>query len=125
ATEVLVRHQLAFATNNSSLPIGGIYQWKRKGEKHLFSPEVIHWLQHSAKTDDYGLYRKYAQKINDQTKDQLTLRGLLEFKKRNPIPIEEVEPVDEIFKRFATGAMSFGSISFEAHTTLAIAMNRI
>src|SRR5690606_6822373 len=64
ATEVLVRHQLAFATNNSSLPVGGIYQWKRKGEKHLFSPEVIHWLQHSTKTDDYTLYRKYAQKIN-------------------------------------------------------------
>jgi glutamate synthase (NADPH/NADH) large chain len=125
ATEVLVRHQLAFATNNSSLPVGGIYQWKRKGEKHLFSPEVIHWLQHSTKTDNYALYRKYADKINDQTKDQLTLRGLLEFKKRNPIPIEEVEPVEEIFKRFATGAMSFGSISFEAHTTLAIAMNRI
>jgi glutamate synthase (NADPH/NADH) large chain len=125
ATEVLVRHQLAFATNNSSLPVGGIYQWKRKGEKHLFSPEVIHWLQHSTKTDDYALYRKYAQKINDQTKDQLTLRGLLEFKKRNSIPVEEVEPVEEIFKRFATGAMSFGSISFEAHTTLAIAMNRI
>src|SRR5690606_26846557 len=125
AAEVLVRHQQAFATDNTSLPVGGIYQWKRKGEKHLFSPEVIHWLQHSTKTNNYELYKKYAQKINDQTKDQLTLRGLLEFKERNPISIDEVEPVEEIFRRFATGAMSFGSISFEAHTTLAIAMNRI
>jgi glutamate synthase (NADPH) large chain len=125
AAEVLVRHHHAFRINDDTLPVGGIYQWKRKGEKHLFSPEVIHLLQHSTKTDNYELYKTYAQKINDQTKDQLTLRGLLEFKKRNPVPIDEVEPAEEIFKRFATGAMSFGSISFEAHTTLAVAMNRI
>jgi glutamate synthase (NADPH) large chain len=125
AAEVLVRHRHAFALNNTELPVGGIYQWKRKGEKHLFSPEVIHLLQHSTKTNNYTLYKKYADKINDQTREQLTLRGLLEFKKRTPVPVEEVEPAEEIFRRFATGAMSFGSISFEAHTTLAIAMNRI
>jgi glutamate synthase (NADPH) large chain len=125
AAEVLVRHHHSFRMGDEALPVGGIYQWKRRGEKHLFSPEVIHLLQHSTKTGNYELYKKYAQKIDDQTRDQLTLRGLLEFKKRNPVPIEEVEPAEEIFKRFATGAMSFGSISFEAHTTLAIAMNRI
>jgi glutamate synthase (NADPH/NADH) large chain len=125
AAEVLVRHRYAFDMSSTELPVGGIYQWKRKGEKHLFSPEVIHLLQHSTKTGNYSLYRKYAQVINDQTREQLTLRGLLEFKSRNPVPVEEVEPAEEIFKRFATGAMSFGSISFEAHTTLAIAMNRI
>ena len=125
AQEVLVRHELAFEMESKELPVGGVYQWKRRGEKHVFSPEVIHWLQHSTKTDNYEIYKKYAQKINDQTRDTLTFRGLFEFKKRNPIPISEVEPVEEIFKRFATGAMSFGSISHEAHSTLAIAMNRI
>jgi glutamate synthase (NADPH/NADH) large chain len=102
-----------------------VYQWKRRGEKHVFSPEVIHLLQYSTKTKKYDLFKKYAQKINDQADDVLTFRGLFEFKKRNPISIDEVEPVTEIFKRFATGAMSFGSISHEAHSTLAIAMNRI
>ncbi|HEY5748279.1 MAG TPA: glutamate synthase large subunit [Chryseolinea sp.] len=125
AKEVLVRHELAFENENKELPVGGVYQWKRRGEKHLFSPEVIHWLQHSTKSNNYELFKKYAQKINDQTRDTLTFRGLFEFKKRNPIPVDEVEPVEEIFKRFATGAMSFGSISHEAHSTLAIAMNRI
>jgi len=125
AEEVLVRHRFAFKTHHADLPVGGIYQWKRKGEKHLFSPEVIHWLQHATRTNNSEVYRKYTQTINDQSKNQLTLRGLLEFKKRNPVSLSEVEPVEEIFKRFATGAMSFGSISHEAHTTLAIAMNRI
>jgi glutamate synthase (NADPH/NADH) large chain len=125
AQEVIVRHQLAFEIESKELQVGGIYQWKRRGEKHLFSPEVIHWLQHSTKTKNYEIYKKYAQTINEQTRDTITFRGLFEFKKRNPIPISEVEPVEEIFKRFATGAMSFGSISHEAHSTLAIAMNRI
>jgi glutamate synthase (NADPH/NADH) large chain len=125
AREVLVRHQLAFEIESKELQVGGIYQWKRRGEKHLFSPEVIHWLQHSTKTNNYEIYKKYAQKINDQTRDTLTFRGLFEFKKRNPIPLSDVEPIEEIVKRFATGAMSFGSISHEAHSTLAIAMNRI
>jgi len=125
AQEVLVRHRLAFEFESKELQVGGIYQWKRRGEKHVFSPDVIHLLQHSTKTGNFEVYKKYAQKINDQTLDHLTIRGLLEFKKRNPIPLSEVEPVEEIFKRFATGAMSFGSISHEAHSTLAIAMNRI
>ena len=85
AREVLVRHELAFELESKELPVGGVYQWKRRGEKHLFSPEVIHWLQHSTKTDNYEIYKKYAQKINDQTRDTLTFRGLFEFKKRNPI----------------------------------------
>lgn len=125
AKEVLIRHQLAFENESKDLQVGGVYQWKRRGEKHLFSPEVIHLLQYSTKTNNFDLYKKYAQRINEQTRDQITIRGLFEFKKRNPIPISEVEPVEEIFKRFATGAMSFGSISHEAHSTLAIAMNRI
>lgn len=125
AREVLVRHELGYKKSIRSLQTGGIYQWKRRGEKHLFSPDVIHVLQHSTRTNNYELYRKYAHRINDQTRDAFTLRGLFEFKKRNPVPIEEVEPVEEIMKRFATGAMSFGSISHEAHTTMAIAMNRI
>jgi glutamate synthase (NADPH) large chain len=125
AEEVLVRHRLAFQKEGTPLQVGGIYQWKRRGEKHLFSPEVIHLLQHSTKSNNYSLFKKYTAKINDQTKDTLTLRGLFEFKKRNAIPVDEVEPVEDILKRFATGAMSFGSISHEAHSTLAIAMNRI
>ncbi len=125
AREVLTRHDLAFKHESKELQVGGIYQWKRRGEKHMFSPEVIHLLQHASKTNNYEQYKKYTQKINDQTKDQLTIRGLFEFKKRKPVPLSEVEAVEEIFKRFATGAMSFGSISHEAHSTLAIAMNRI
>ncbi|UII21933.1 glutamate synthase large subunit [Fulvivirga ligni] len=125
AVEVLARHRSAYHTNTKTLETGGVYQWKRRGERHTFNPETIHLLQHSTRTNNYELYQKYAHKINDQTRDALTLRGLLDFKSRNSIPIEEVEPKEEIFKRFATGAMSFGSISHEAHTTLAIAMNRI
>lgn len=125
AQEVLVRHKLAFQKEGTALQVGGIYQWKRRGEKHMFSPEVIHLLQHSTKSNNYALFKKYTAKINDQADDTLTLRGLFEFKKRNAIPLDEVEPVEEIMKRFATGAMSFGSISHEAHSTLAIAMNRI
>jgi glutamate synthase (NADPH/NADH) large chain len=125
AQEVLVRHDLAFEKQSNVLQVGGVYQWKRRGEKHMFSPEVIHYLQHSTKTNNFQLYKKYALAINDQTRTSLTLRGLMEFKKRNAVPISEVEPAEEIFKRFATGAMSFGSISHEAHSTLAIAMNRI
>ncbi|MBT1707074.1 glutamate synthase large subunit [Fulvivirgaceae bacterium PWU5] len=125
AQEVLVRHKLAYEAESKELQVGGIYQWKRRGEKHMFSPEVIHLLQHSTKTNNFEQYKKYAHRINEQTKEQITIRGLFEFKKRNPVPLEEVEPVEEIFKRFATGAMSFGSISHEAHSTLAIAMNRI
>jgi glutamate synthase (NADPH/NADH) large chain len=128
AKETLIRHKLAFPDKpqvKQSLEVGGVYQWKRRGEYHLFNPETIQLLQQSTKNGDYKLYKQYAEKINNQTRKAATLRGLLEFKKRNSISIEEVEPKEKIFKRFATGAMSFGSISHEAHTTLAIAMNRI
>jgi glutamate synthase (NADPH/NADH) large chain len=128
AKEVLVRHKHAFPVHeqtNHKLDVGGLYQWKRNGEKHLFNPETIHLLQQSTKTDNFSMYKKFAHKVNDQLRDSLTLRGLFEFKKRTPIPIAQVEPAENIMKRFATGAMSFGSISHEAHSTLAIAMNRI
>lgn len=129
AKEALTKHRVAYPVSEEkagkSLEVGGVYQWKRRGEYHLFNPESIHFLQHSTKTNNYQLYKKYADIINDQTKKAATLRGLLDFDNKEPIPINEVEPVEKIFKRFATGAMSFGSISWEAHTTLAIAMNRI
>jgi len=128
AKETLIRHKLAFPDKphvKQRLEVGGVYQWKRRGEYHLFNPETIQLLQESTRTGDYQQYKLYAEKINNQTRKAATLRGLLEFKKRNSIAIEEVEPKEKIFKRFATGAMSFGSISHEAHTTLAIAMNRI
>lgn len=128
ASEILVRHKVAFSeksTAKQALEVGGQYQWKRRGEYHMFNPQTIHLLQKSTRLNDYQLYKKYANLINDQTRKAATLRGLMEFSKRKPIPIEEVESKENIFKRFATGAMSFGSISFEAHTTLAIAMNRI
>ena len=125
AEEVLIRHRAAYLSQAGVLETGGVYQWKRRGEKHLFNPETIHLLQKSTRLGDYALYQKFAQKINEQRQDAMTLRGLFEFKKQISVPLEEVEPVEKIMKRFATGAMSFGSISHEAHTTLAIAMNRI
>ncbi|GAA5040961.1 glutamate synthase [Marivirga lumbricoides] len=128
AKEVLVRHVQAYPVNGKvkkGLEVGGIYQWKQRGEKHLFNPETIHLLQQSTRTNNFSLYKKYASKINEQLKDTITLRGMFEFKKRIPISLSEVEPAEKILKRFATGAMSFGSISHEAHSTLAIAMNRI
>ncbi|SFU08666.1 glutamate synthase (NADH) large subunit [Algoriphagus locisalis] len=125
AEEVLIRHRAAYETESPILEQGGVYQWKRRGEKHLFNPETIHLLQKSTRLNDYSLYKKFAAKINEQSKDALTLRGLFEFKKRITVPIDEVEPASSIMRRFATGAMSFGSISHEAHSTLAIAMNRM
>ena len=128
AKETLIRHQLAFPQKsiaNQSLEVGGVFQWKRRGEYHLFNPQSIHYLQVASRKKDYTAYKKYASLINDQNEKACTLRGLLTFRKGEKIPIEEVEPVESIYKRFATGAMSFGSISHEAHTTLAIAMNRI
>ncbi|RME96285.1 MAG: glutamate synthase subunit alpha, partial [Bacteroidetes bacterium] len=128
AKEVLVRHKLAYPEQtipNPRLEVGGVYQWKRRGEAHMFNPKSIHYLQLAARTNDYDAYKTYAATINDQTEKALTLRGLLAFRKGQAIPLEEVEPVEAILPRFATGAMSFGSISWEAHTTLAIAMNRI
>jgi glutamate synthase (NADPH/NADH) large chain len=128
ANEILVRHQVAYAAitmPNTQLESGGVYQWKRRGEAHLFNPETIHFLQVSTRKKDYQVFKKYSQLVNQQDTQAMTLRGLFTFRKGNSIPIEEVESIEEIFKRFATGAMSFGSISHEAHTTLAIAMNRI
>ncbi|RRB06434.1 glutamate synthase large subunit [Larkinella rosea] len=126
--EILVRHRRAFPENNVLTPrleVGGVYQWKQRGEAHIFTPDTIHLLQQATRKNDYQIYKKYANLIDDQTRKALTLRGLMKFKKGTPVPIEEVEPIESIFTRFATGAMSFGSISWEAHTTLAIAMNRI
>lgn len=128
ASEVLSRHKNAFNRIRkpvSQLDAGGNYSWRRGGEFHLFNPETIYKLQVAARTNDYHVYKDYARIINEQDKNLCTIRGLLKFKKGNSIPIEEVEPVSEILKRFCTGAMSFGSISKEAHETMAIAMNRI
>ncbi|MCB0647016.1 MAG: glutamate synthase large subunit [Saprospiraceae bacterium] len=125
AKECLHYHYLAFNVEVSELIESGRYQWKRRGEFHLFNPTSIHLLQHSTKSGDYNLYKKYTEAINDQSKKACTLRSLFKIKKGKGIPIEQVESVESIMKRFATGAMSFGSISEEAHTTLAIAMNRI
>lgn len=128
AEEVLVRHELAYPREyvpNPKLEVGGVYQWKRRGEAHTFNPKSIHYLQIAARKNDQEAYEKYKNEINAQTERALTLRGLLTFRKTEAIPIEEVEPAEQIMKRFASGAMSFGSISWEAHTTLAIAMNKI
>ncbi|MFA6278283.1 MAG: glutamate synthase-related protein, partial [Pedobacter sp.] len=108
------------------LTTGGTYKWRRRGEKHLFNPETIHLLQNATRRNDYTTFKKYSKLINEQTQQAYTIRGLLEFNYNRPaIGLEEVESTESILKRFATGAMSFGSISHEAHSTLAIAMNRI
>lgn len=129
AKEALAKHQLAFNRKNipmDRLPVGGIFQWKRRGEFHLFNPQTIHLLQHSTRINDYSVFKKYSKLVNDQSEKACTLRSLFEFSPLRPsISIDEVEPAENIYKRFATGAMSFGSISWEAHTTLAIAMNRL
>jgi len=128
AQEVLMRHRAAYsdrAVNSHTLPGGGLYQWRATGEAHLFTPESIHQLQKAVRTNSGVAYREYAKLINDQSKNLCTLRSLLQFKGGVPIPITEVEPVEAIMRRFKTGAMSYGSISKEAHETLAIAMNRI
>ena len=129
ARETLAKHFFAFSKKEipiDRLPVGGMYQWKRKGEFHLFNPQTIHLLQQSTKTNDYTTFKKYAKLVNDQSEKACTLRSQFQFKRTRPsIPIDEVEPAENIYHRFATGAMSFGSISWEAHTTLAIAMNRL
>ncbi|HEY0677401.1 MAG TPA: glutamate synthase large subunit [Chitinophagaceae bacterium] len=129
ARETLAKHYFAFIKKDLAsdrLPTGGIYQWKRKGEFHLFNPQTIHLLQYSTRLNDYALFKKYSALINDQEEKACTLRSLFRFRHNRPsISIDEVEPAENIYKRFATGAMSFGSISWEAHSTLAIAMNRL
>ena len=128
AQEAILRHTHAFPdreVKGQTLDIGGEYQWRKEGEAHLFSPETIHALQKAVRLGDYALFKKYSALVNEQNQKFFTLRGLLQFKSRDSIPLEEVEPVEAIMKRFKTGAMSYGSISKEAHETLAIAMNRI
>ncbi|MBW4516357.1 MAG: glutamate synthase large subunit [Timaviella obliquedivisa GSE-PSE-MK23-08B] len=126
--EALLRHSHAFPdrqVNGHTLDVGGEYQWRKEGEAHLFSPQTIHTLQKAVRTDDYAVYKQYAALVNEQNQTHYTLRGLLEFKQREAVPIEEVESVESIVQRFKTGAMSYGSISQEAHESLAIAMNRL
>ncbi|HUA66302.1 MAG TPA: glutamate synthase large subunit, partial [Alphaproteobacteria bacterium] len=128
AAEALARHSHAFPVRqvNGTLEPGGQYQWRDGGEYHLFNPQTVHKLQNACRTGSYKIFQDYAETVNNQAKNLCTLRGLLEFKFADkPLPIEEVESVDQIVKRFKTGAMSYGSISKEAHEALAIAMNRI
>src|SRR5690606_3309186 len=100
--------------------------WRREGEYHLFNPDTVFKLQHSTRSGRYEIFKEYTKLVDDQSERLATLRGLFDLKgTRPPVPIEEVEPVSEIVKRFSTGAMSYGSISAEAHETLAIAMNRL
>ena len=131
AQEVSKRHDVAYPFTGISpahrqLAIGGEYQWRREGEPHLFDPETVFKLQHSTRTGQMDIFRSYTEKVNEQSKRLMTLRGLFELSKdRKPISIDEVEPIENILRRFSTGAMSYGSISGEAHETLAIAMNRL
>ena len=131
AQEVSKRHNVAYPFTGISpahrqLAIGGEYQWRREGEPHLFDPETVFKLQHSTRTGQMDIFRSYTEKVNEQSKRLMTLRGLFELSKdRKAISIDEVEPIENILRRFSTGAMSYGSISGEAHETLAIAMNRL
>ena len=129
AEEVRMRQKLAFPhrpAEAQTLDGGGQYNYRRKGELHLFNPATIHKLQHACRSGSYEVFKEFSKLIDDQSRRLCTLRGLMELKsERKPIPIDEVEPVDQIVKRFKTGAMSYGSISKEAHETLAIAMNRL
>ena len=132
AEEVACRHRKAYPDNateraHRTLEIGGEYQWRREGEVHLFNPETVFALQHSTRAQKYDVFQQYTAAVNALSAKSGTLRGLFAFKQgvRPPVPLDEVEPVSEIVKRFNTGAMSLGSISPEAHQTLAIAMNRL
>ena len=132
AQETIARHHIAYppggeVPGSKRLPIGGEYQWRRDGEPHLFDPETVFALQHATRSKRYDIFQRYTKRVDDQSKSLMTLRGLFSFKQglRAPVGIDEVEPISEIVKRFSTGAMSYGSISQEAHETLAIAMNRI
>ncbi len=126
--ETLKRHRRAFPERVGGpllLDVGGQYQWRRGGEYHLFNPDTVAKMQAAVRGDSYQDFKEYSKAVNDLSQSLCTLRGLFEFKKGKSIPIEEVEPAKEIVKRFKTGAMSYGSISAEAHETLAVAMNRI
>src|SRR5690606_16012493 len=130
AEEALRMHRAAFSNDPvlaNELDAGGDYAWRVRGEDHMWTPDSIAKLQHSTRSNNYSTYKEYAQIINDQSRRHMTLRGLFEFRAdpAQAIPLSEVEPAKEIVKRFATGAMSLGSISTEAHSVLAVAMNRI
>ncbi|RNI18186.1 glutamate synthase large subunit [Flexivirga caeni] len=131
AGEIAERHQTAYPKNGQQLPhrtleTGGEYQWRREGPPHLFDPDTVFRLQHATRSRRYDIFKQYTQRVDDQAERLMTLRGLFSFKQIRPsIPIEEVEPASAIVRRFSTGAMSYGSISKEAHETLAIAMNRL
>jgi glutamate synthase (NADPH) large chain len=132
AEETIKRHHIAYppggeVPGTKRLPIGGEYQWRRDGEPHLFNPETVFTLQHATRSKRYDVFKRYTTAVDDQSKALMTLRGLFEFdtSTRSPISIDEVESISSIVKRFSTGAMSYGSISQEAHETLAIAMNRL
>ncbi|MFM9032920.1 MAG: glutamate synthase central domain-containing protein, partial [Mycobacterium sp.] len=132
AADVAARHQLAYLDRpderaHRELEVGGEYQWRREGEYHLFNPDTVFKLQHSTRTGQYEVFKEYTRMVDGQSEKIASLRGLLKFKEgvRPPVPIDEVEPAAEIVKRFSTGAMSYGSISAEAHETLAVAMNRL
>ena len=130
AEEAIRTHRLAYSTDpvlTNMLDTGGEYAWRARGEEHMWTPDVIAKLQHSTRNGSFNTYKEYAQLVNDQSRRHMTLRGLFEFKidPAKAIPLESVESASEIVKRFATGAMSLGSISTEAHATLAVAMNRI
>ncbi|MEZ7128407.1 glutamate synthase large subunit [Nonomuraea sp. AD125B] len=128
AEEVAQRHRHAYPRAENAhrrLQVGGEYQWRREGEPHLFNPETVFKLQHATRTRRYEIFKEYTNLVDSQAERLMTLRGLFKLRKGRPIPIEEVEPVSEIVKRFSTGAMSYGSISMEAHETLAIAMNQL
>ena len=132
AEETIKRHHIAYppggeVPGTKRLPIGGEYQWRRDGEPHLFNPETVFTLQHATRSKRYDVFKRYTTAVDDQSKALMTLRGLFEFdtSTRTPISVDEVEPISSIVKRFSTGAMSYGSISQEAHETLAIAMNRL
>jgi len=128
AKESVARHSQAYpdrTVNGHALDAGGEYQWRKDGEIHLFSPQTVHTLQKAVRTGSYDVFKQYSSLVNEQGEKHYTLRGLLEFKVCAPVPIGEVEPVEAIMKRFKSGAMSYGSISSEAHEALAIAMNRV
>jgi glutamate synthase (NADPH/NADH) large chain len=132
AAEVAARHATAYPPDgvhpaHRRLEVGGEYQWRREGEPHLFDPETVFRLQHSTRSRRYDIFKQYTARIDEQAERLMTLRGLFAFREgqRPPVPLDEVEPVSEIVKRFNTGAMSYGSISKESHETLAIAMNRL
>jgi glutamate synthase (NADPH/NADH) large chain len=132
AEEVLEQHRCAFPADgvrrtHKSLETGGEYQWRRDGELHLFNPQTVFKLQHSTRSGRYEIFKEYTRQVDEQAGKLMTLRGLFRFRDgvRPPVPIDEVEPVEEIVKRFGTGAISYGSISQEMHETLAIAMNRL